>query len=61
VSRPPPLQARNFHLRAAFSLSTPRPSTRGRETDGRRRMRYLLLWLIGIPLPILFIIWLLFN
>jgi hypothetical protein len=33
----------------------------GRTTDGRRRMRYLLLWLIGIPLPILFIIWLLFN
>jgi len=24
-------------------------------------MRYLLLWLIGIPLPILFIIWLLFS
>jgi hypothetical protein len=26
-----------------------------------KRMRYLLLWLIGIPLPILFIIWLLFS
>jgi hypothetical protein len=38
-----------------------RALAQGRTTDGRRRMRYLLLWLIGIPLPILFIIWLLFN
>jgi hypothetical protein len=54
---PPP---RNLPRPTAFS-SDAAPLLQGRTTDGRRRMRYLLLWLIGIPLPILFIIWLLFN
>jgi hypothetical protein len=26
-------------------------------TEGRIMGRYLLLWLLGIPLPILFLIW----
>jgi hypothetical protein len=30
------------------------------DAAGRRKMgRYLLLWLIGVPIPILFLIWIL--
>lgn len=54
------LPAGTFPCPSAFSPEAS-PFPEGRTTDGRRRMRYLLLWLIGIPLPILFIIWLLFN
>lgn len=30
-------------------------------TKGKLSMRYLLLWLIGVPIPVLILIWLLFR
>jgi hypothetical protein len=34
---------------------------RGRNAAKGKPMRYALLWLLGVPIPVLIIIWLLFN
>jgi hypothetical protein len=37
------------------------PRSESRNDERRKKMRYALLWLLGIPIPVLIVLWLLFG
>jgi hypothetical protein len=41
--------------------SAARPDSASRDPGKGLVMRYGLLWLLGVPIPVLIVIWLLFN
>jgi hypothetical protein len=44
-----------------IGINFERDVTTSQADQGRHKMRYALLWLLGIPIPVLIIIWLLFG
>ena len=58
-ARPSPI-AETEPGRAAGHFLDDRPREDGRQTT-EMRVRYILLWLLGVPIPILILIWLFFG